>query len=73
MNWNSLTPKMSKDNCVLFKLLALLYLFTAILIFFTMMLSKEKIHWIKILTIVGPLVGYYMMLVVYSMCISSLS
>ena len=73
MNWNSLTPKMSKDNCVLFKLMALLYLFSAILMFFSMVLSKEKIHWLRIVTIVTPLIGYYILLVLYSMCIRTLS
>ena len=73
MDWNSLTPTMSKQNCFYFKLMALIYLFSAILIFFTMIFSKEKTKWNMLLSVVTPLLIYYVLLVFYSMCNASLS
>lgn len=75
MNLFSLTPTLRKENCLFFKIVALLCLFSAvciILVSIYLLINKNKNWLIILLGAISPLVNYYIFLLFNSMCEGSL-
>ena len=74
MNLQSLTPQLKVENCLFFKLMALLALFSAVIILITGLLSTDKNkNWYMVaVAVLSPLVNYYIFLLFNSMCEASL-
>ena len=74
MDFNSLTPTLRKENCLFFRVMALLSLLSIVVILVTAFLSKDKNKSLLVIgaTLLAPVVQYYIFLLFGSMCEGSL-
>lgn len=75
MNLISITPTLSKQNCLFFKIVSVLSLLIAVVIIIMsiLMFAKKNKNWsILIVASLTHLVNFYMFLLFHSMCQSSL-
>lgn len=66
-----LLPTLGKENCLFFKILSLMSLFSAVIILLvaiSLIFKRDKMGPVYILVAVSPLVNYYIYLLFNSIC-----